>query len=550
MGFHPTPHKKLSFLTSKWGTIRLLVPNRKDGKSKHALRGKKIGIKIKMEILNLLNSADVAIGLFGQTYDVYLNLIGKIIRFLITGVGAVGVGIILFSLVLKLIVMPFDVYQRIAMRKQNRLMKENQARMEKLQKQYGNDKEKYNQKLMEMYKENGINMFSSCLPMILSMVIFFVAIGAFNAYSQYSNIENYNTMVNAYNAKMESYCADLSLENIQFDGNALIVKDATNAADKYIYYTVTLGENDEIGATKEEQMSFLAQLNHSVKEYKINVEKAYTNEEIKAIVDKAVADAVAAQKLAAENAKEGEEISAELTLEQKTEVAQNAIKNYFTTQAQNAVLNAYDTKVIKNTKFLWIKNIWVTDAAYKHPVLPYADFKTEIQREEFEVNGKKVGLADVTNYTDAYKEETYNLVTGGLSAHKSEANGWFILIALSILTILLQQWVTNRAQKEQQQFSTADGQGASQQKTMMVVMTGMFAIFSFMYSSAFSIYMITSNIFALISTLVINKVVDTVENKKEVQREQEKYNQRFPGRAQKNTADNSKKDNKSDKKNK
>ena len=96
-----------------------------------------------MGIFNLLNSADVAISTFGQTYDVYLNWIGKVIRFLISSVGTVGVGIILFSLVLKLIVMPFDVYQRIAMRKQNRLMKENQARMEKLQKQYGNDKEKY-----------------------------------------------------------------------------------------------------------------------------------------------------------------------------------------------------------------------------------------------------------------------------------------------------------------------------------------------------------------------------------------------------------------------
>ena len=39
-------------------------------------------------------------------------------------------------------------------------------------------------------------------------------------------------------------------------------------------------------------------------------------------------------------------------------------------------------------------------------------------------------------------------------------------------------------------------------------MTGMFAIFSFMYSSAFSIYMITSNVFSMLSTLIINKFVD------------------------------------------
>ena len=497
-----------------------------------------------MGLLNLLNTADVSIVVFGQTYDVYLNFIGKIIRWLITGVGTVGVGIILFSLILKLIVMPFDVYQRIAMRKQNRLMKENQARMEKLQKQYGNDKEKYNQKLMEMYKENGINMFSSCLPMILSMVIFFVAIGAFNAYSQYSNVSNYNTMLNAYNAKIQTYCADLTEENLTIDGNIVMVKDTNAASDKYIYYTITLSENENLGETTEEKLAYIQ--SRTQKEYKIDVEKAYENEEIKALVDKAVADAVAAQKLAAESAAEGEEISAELTLEQKTEVAQTAIKNYFTKQAKGAVLVAYDEEVIENTKFLWIKNIWATDASYKHPVLTSSEFSAEISREKFEVNGEKVELASVTGYTDAYKEETYKLVTDGLETHKTEANGWYILIALSIGTILLQQWVTNRSQKEQQQFSSVDGQAASQQKMTMIIMTGMFAIFSFMYSSAFSIYMITSNIFSLLSTLVINKAVDSVENKKEAQREQEKYNQRFPGRKQitNNTADKKKADKK------
>ena len=502
-----------------------------------------------MELFNLLNNAEIAISIFGKTYDVYLNFIGKVIQFLITGVGAVGIGIIIFSLALKLIVMPFDVYQRIAMRKQNRLMKENQERMEKLQKQYGNDKEKYNQKLMEMYKENGINMFSSCLPMILSMIIFFVAIGGFNAYSQYSNVENYNIMVNAYNAKLEEYCADLNENNLHIEGNVITVK--SDDADKYIFYTVTLDENVSAGETVEEQIKFIQQLSRKEKSYKIDAEKAYANEDIKAIVDKAVEEAAEAQKLKAENAQEGEVISAELTEEEKIRVAQDAIKTYFTKKAQDAVLVAYDTKVIKNTKFLWIKNIWTTDAAHKHPVLKHNAFVQEVEREKFEVGGKKVKLENMTQYTDAYKESTYELVTGGLSEHKSEPNGWYILVALSIATILLQQWVSNRAQKEQQQYSTVDGQGASQQKTMMIVMTGMFAIFSFMYSASFSIYMITSNIFSLLSMLVINKVVDIVENKKEEKREQEKYNQRFPGRKQiDKSADKKDKKQKEDKKDK
>ena len=189
--------------------------------------------------MQLLSS--VPVSLYGQTFDIDLNWIGNLIRLLIAGVGSVGIGIILFSLILKVIVLPFDIYQRISMRKQNIKMKENQERMEKLQKQYANNKEMYNQKVMEMYKESGISLFSSCLPMILSMVIFIVAINAFNAYAQYSNVQNYNTMVKAYNDAIVSYAPDLdeitqdnSGITVTDDNSVVIVKDT----DKPIFYTV------------------------------------------------------------------------------------------------------------------------------------------------------------------------------------------------------------------------------------------------------------------------------------------------------------------------
>lgn len=472
-----------------------------------------------MEIFNLLSIVnDVDIGVFGETLHVHLNWIGKIIKFLIEGVGMVGVGIILFSLVLKLIVLPFDIYQRIAMRKQNIKMKENQARMEKLQKQYANNKEMYNQKVMEMYKESGISMFSSCLPMILSLVIFIVAINAFNAYSQYSNIENYNTMVDAYNAKIEQYCADLDGEktdvSVTEDGQFILVKD--NAEGKYIYYTLPYVENYE-----ENDYAYIRDYRKEEKFYKIDVEKAYQNAEIKAAVESA---------LEAARAELPVEQSADLTEEQKAEIAKTAIKNYFTTAAQQAVVDVYNDEVVHRTEFIWIKNIWATDASYKHPVLSYSDFEAEASREDFNVNGKKVDYKSATKYTNVYKQDTYNVVTSGLSAQKNAANGYFILIALSIGTILLQQFVTMRSQKEQQQYSSVDGQGAQQQKMTMIIMTGMFAIFSFMYSSAFSIYMITSNLFSLVSTLVINKAVDIAQEKKEEKAFREKHERRLPGK--------------------
>ena len=167
----------------------------------------------------LFNTLATNITVFGPHYDVALNWIGELIRDIILGVTSVGVGIILFSLILKAIVLPVDIIQRITMRKQNIKMKENQERMEKLQKQYANNKDLYTQKVMEMYRESGLSMFSSCLPTILSLVIFIVAINAFNAFSQYANIANYNTLVNAYNTRIQTFCPELKEENVTTNGS-------------------------------------------------------------------------------------------------------------------------------------------------------------------------------------------------------------------------------------------------------------------------------------------------------------------------------------------
>jgi membrane protein insertase Oxa1/YidC/SpoIIIJ len=455
--------------------------------------------------------------MLGQTFDVSLNWIGRLISWLIGGVGIVGIGIILFSLCLKVIVLPFDVYQRISMRKQNIKMKENQARMEKLQKQYANDKEMYNRKLMEMYRENGISMFSSCLPMILSLVIFIVAINAFNAYSQYANVQNYNLMVQAYNAKIESYCPELTKENVAFSDNVITVKDDGS----YIYYTV--GNTNKYTEYTEEAKTSIA--NATEKTYYVNSAVVSKNEtlmetEIKPLV-------------------------VENNVEQ-------AMYDYFVDQAQLAVVETYNAQVSKNMSFLWIKNIWATDASYKHPVLEYADFETGAKSEEFKINGEDVEFTDVVQHTNAYSKDAYEIITEKLAPQKAQANGYYILIVLSIATILLQQFVMMRSQKEQQKFSSVDGQGASQQKVMLVVMTGMFAIFSFMYSSAFSIYMITSNLFSLLSTIVINKIVDVRMAKQEAAASEVKNDTRFTSRieAAKNAGKTSAQENREKKANK
>ncbi len=483
-----------------------------------------------MELINLL--ADVDISLFGQTFDISLNWIGKLVKLIISSGVGVGLGVILFSLILKVIVLPFDIFQRISMRKQNIQMKENQEKMEKLQKQYANDKKMYNQKVMEMQKASGFSMLASCLPMILSMVIFFVAIGAFNAYAKFSTVENYNTLANAYSDAVNEYVVDLNEEDAVYeikqnaDGQHFIYarpKDNEENADKliYLYMSITNEKAAEIGTDTGKMQETIRSASYFNRTGCIDVERAKAYEETKHLVVDS----------------EGNELP-------QADV-ETGLKAFFENKGAAAAEEAYKTEVSSKTKFLWIKNIWATDASYEHPVLSHSDFMKDVaaascgsscsSNGSFIVNGKEVEVGsdgalgnDKVSFTNVYEEPIYNKVTKNLGTQKEQANGYFILIVLSIATILVQQIVMQRSQKEQQKYSSVDGQAASTQKMTMIMMTVMFGIFSFMYSSAFSIYMITSNVFSLVSTLIINKAVDAAAEKKEQKQLQEKYNQRKP----------------------
>ena len=166
-----------------------------------------------------------------EGYRIGLDWLGKFAQAIIEGVGSIGFGIIVFTLVLKAITLPFDIYQRVKMRKQNLVMKQMQPELEKLQKQYANDKNMYNQKMMELYKKNGYSMFGACLPMILSLVILIVAFQGFRTYSQYANLSMYENMSGVYNAAILEYAPE-GEDYILTEDNFLMPKDADEGAEK------------------------------------------------------------------------------------------------------------------------------------------------------------------------------------------------------------------------------------------------------------------------------------------------------------------------------
>ncbi|MFA5000543.1 MAG: YidC/Oxa1 family membrane protein insertase [Patescibacteria group bacterium] len=76
-----------------------------------------------------------------------------------------GVAIILLTAVIKLVFWPLG---RSSIKSQKALQ-ELQPKLEELKKQYGKDKAGLSQATMALYKENKVNPFSSCLPLLIQL---------------------------------------------------------------------------------------------------------------------------------------------------------------------------------------------------------------------------------------------------------------------------------------------------------------------------------------------------------------------------------------------
>ena len=85
-----------------------------------------------------------------------------------------GWSMVVFTLLIKLILLPLDYKSRKSMRRMTKL----QPQIAKLQKKYANDKEKLNQKSAELYRKEGINPMSGCLPLLVSMTILWIMFAA------------------------------------------------------------------------------------------------------------------------------------------------------------------------------------------------------------------------------------------------------------------------------------------------------------------------------------------------------------------------------------
>ena len=89
-------------------------------------------------------------------------------------VGNYGWSIVVFTLVIRLVLLPLDIKSKKSMRAVSKI----QPKLQALQKKYANDKEKLNQKTMELYRKEHVSPTAGCLPMLISLPILWIMFSA------------------------------------------------------------------------------------------------------------------------------------------------------------------------------------------------------------------------------------------------------------------------------------------------------------------------------------------------------------------------------------
>ena len=79
-----------------------------------------------------------------------------------------GMAIVCLTVLIRLLLLPLTLKQFKSMQSMARL----QPEIKKLQDKYKNDKERLNQEMMRFYRENKVNPFASCLPMVAQLPVF------------------------------------------------------------------------------------------------------------------------------------------------------------------------------------------------------------------------------------------------------------------------------------------------------------------------------------------------------------------------------------------
>lgn len=93
--------------------------------------------------------------------------LGYLLEKLYSLIGNYGITLMVITVIIKLLLYPFYKKQIMSMAGMGQMS----GKMKEIQKKYADDKQTRNEKLAELYKEEGVNPMGGCLPMIVQLVV-------------------------------------------------------------------------------------------------------------------------------------------------------------------------------------------------------------------------------------------------------------------------------------------------------------------------------------------------------------------------------------------
>ncbi len=381
-----------------------------------------------------------------------LGVVGKLVKLMHGWIGNYGWTVVVFTVFLKLIMTPLDLWQRIASRKSTLKMQRMQPLMQEIDKRYGANTQRANEEKRKIYKKQGYSTFSMCLPMILSMVIFFVMFAGLRNYSTYSSVTNFQNLSGTY-----------------FDSYYAAVKEADSEQFAYLNGEISslLGENAK-GFGDDENF----------------LRNNYTEENVNAFI-------TGINKLESNDKFVGVDFAKYNT------IALDDVGEFY--------VNNHET-------WLWLQNVWQPDTWAS--IMPKYDDKTN--GFSATVNMSAFGSDEGRAHYEAINNAVLKTGTRGEAGKWNGLMILpFLSIGLSFLSIFSTQMLDKRIRKGKDAPKPAETNpsAAASNKVMMFLMPLMMAYFGFIYTGAFAIYMVVNYMMSLISTFALSVPVEKIVQK-------------------------------------
>lgn len=391
--------------------------------------------------------------LAGWTMDMWSPIIN-----LFSFIPNYGWMIIVFTIALKLILSPLDIWQKKVSRDSMRKQEKMQPQLDKLKKQYGNNQQLLNQKTMQLYKKEGYNVVGSCLSMFvnlaLTIFIFFTLFSGLIEISQEKTYKQYETLELTYK---EAYVTEMAKT------------DATITDYSKV--------NDAITALIPSKEAEARQ----------------------ALIDSGI-----------------EEPSAQQIYNKSYELVLTNDFSAYTLVAQEAVATKYEE--IKDG-WLWVDSIWRPDT-YVSGVPNYNDFLGMANLNgRFAENETRVAeIATEYNIITANIQKTYSSWNGYFILVVLAGAVTFLSIWISQKSNSKKQKqqiqpVNNSVKQNQQQQQVNPNKAMGIMKFIMPIIM---IIFTLSYSAAFALYIVTNSIMSVIISFVCMKIFDKLDKNREL----------------------------------